>query len=174
MKKNLLSIIILALLIVNIVLTGIMMFSVTGTARKTSALIDDIATVMSLDLTNGAGDAAGELEAAVPMEDIEVYEIEEQLTIPLKKGADDDAHFAIVSVSLSMNKKDKGYKTYGSDMASKESLIKDAINEVVSSYTYEEAPDSVDDIRKEITSRIQSMFDSQFVFNISFRNIMFQ
>ena len=42
MKKNLISIIILALLIVNIVLTAIMMFSVTGTATKTSALVDNI------------------------------------------------------------------------------------------------------------------------------------
>ena len=40
MKKNLISIVILALLIVNIVLTAIMMFSVTGTSRKTAALVD--------------------------------------------------------------------------------------------------------------------------------------
>ena len=52
MKKNMLSILILALLIVNIVLTAIMMFSVTGTAKKTSALIDDISAAINLDLKN--------------------------------------------------------------------------------------------------------------------------
>ena len=50
MKKNLISIIILALLIVNIVLTAIMMFSVTTTNRKTAALVGDIASAISLDL----------------------------------------------------------------------------------------------------------------------------
>ena len=36
MKKNLISIIILALLVVNIILTAIMMFSVTSSSRKTA------------------------------------------------------------------------------------------------------------------------------------------
>ena len=44
MKKNLISVIILALLIVNIVLTAIMMFSVTGASKKTAALVDNIGT----------------------------------------------------------------------------------------------------------------------------------
>ena len=47
MKKNLISIIILALLVVNIVLTAIMMFSVTGAANKTAALVDNIATALT-------------------------------------------------------------------------------------------------------------------------------
>ena len=34
MKKNLISILILALMVVNLVLTAIMMFSVMGTAKK--------------------------------------------------------------------------------------------------------------------------------------------
>ena len=42
MKKNLLSIVILALLIVNVVLTSVMLFSVTGTMKKTANLIDSI------------------------------------------------------------------------------------------------------------------------------------
>ena len=41
MKKNLLSVLILALLVVNIVLTAIMMFSVMGTSQKTSRLVGE-------------------------------------------------------------------------------------------------------------------------------------
>ena len=52
MKKNLISIIILALLIVNIVLTAIMMFSVTGASKKTAALVDNIATALDLELVS--------------------------------------------------------------------------------------------------------------------------
>ena len=51
MKKNLISIIILALLVVNVVLTAIMMFSVTGASRKTAALVDNISTALNLELT---------------------------------------------------------------------------------------------------------------------------
>ena len=48
MKKNLLSIVILALLIVNLVLTSIMMFSVTSTNKKTGAVVADIASILKL------------------------------------------------------------------------------------------------------------------------------
>ena len=48
MKKNLVSIIILALLVVNIILTSVMLFSVTGTMKRTASLIDGIAMALSL------------------------------------------------------------------------------------------------------------------------------
>ena len=48
MKKNLLSVLILALLVVNIVLTTIMMLSITKTNSKTAELVTNIATVMNL------------------------------------------------------------------------------------------------------------------------------
>ena len=66
MKKNLVSIIILALLVVNVILTAIMMFSVTGTMKKTSALIDGISMALSLEIGEDAADAAA--AEAIPME----------------------------------------------------------------------------------------------------------
>ena len=57
MKKNLISIVILALLIVNIVLTAIMMFSVTSASKKTAALVDNISKALDLELAaNGNGE----------------------------------------------------------------------------------------------------------------------
>ena len=48
MKKNLMSVLILALLIVNIVLTVITMVSVTSTNKKTASVVNSIATVLNL------------------------------------------------------------------------------------------------------------------------------
>ena len=85
MKKNLISIIILALLIVNIVLTAIMMFSVTGASKKTSALVDNIATALDLELAaSGEGEAA---EEAVSMADTETYSFAEQMQVDRLFGA---------------------------------------------------------------------------------------
>ena len=97
MKKNLISIVILALLIVNIVLTAIMMFSVTSTNKKTAALVTDIASAISLDL--GSNEVEEEVEA-VPMENIVPYTIAD-MTIPLRKGEDEKDHYALLSVILS-------------------------------------------------------------------------
>ena len=53
MKKNLLSIAILALLIVNVVLTSVMLFSVNGTMKKSAALIDSISVALKLEMNEG-------------------------------------------------------------------------------------------------------------------------
>ena len=50
MKKNLLSVLILALMIVNVAISVITMISITGTNKKTAALVDTIATVLNLEL----------------------------------------------------------------------------------------------------------------------------
>jgi len=150
MKKNLISVIILALLVVNIVLTAIMMFSVTSASRKTAALVDNIATALNLELTA----QTGETETIVPMEDIAVYAIPESMTISLKKGEDGADHYCLVSVSFSINTKSDGYKKYGS-------------------YTMEEARENEEQIKKEIIEGVQQMFDSDFIFNVSFSSIMY-
>lgn len=172
MKKNLISILILALLVVNVVLTAITMFSVTSTNKKTAALVNDIASVLSLELSNGEDGKNAEVE--VSMEDTVPYQIEDEMTIMLKQGEDGKDHYAVVSVSLSMNSKDKGYKTYGEKMGDNVSLIKGEINDVFASYTLEEARGNEDQIRDEILTRIQDMFDSQFVYKVTFSSIVYQ
>jgi flagellar FliL protein len=168
MKKNMLSILILALLIVDIALTAVMMFSVVGTAKKTSALIDDITTAINLELDNQTATTTTAAIADVPIGDIEVYALEDELTIPLAVGADGKSHYYLVSVVLSLNTKDDGYKKYGSTIADKEDLIKGEIVSVIGSHTMEEMQSDVDSVRMEILQRIQSLYDSQFIFNVTF------
>ncbi len=86
MKKNLLSIVILALLIVNIVLTAIMMFSVVGINKKTASVVGNIASVLQLETTKPKTE---EGEEEVSLENTKVYDIEDQLIIPLKNSEDD-------------------------------------------------------------------------------------
>lgn len=170
MKKNLISIIILALLIVNIVLTAIMMVSVMGTNKKTADLVTDIASAISLDL--GEGQEAEEVQS-VSMADTETYTISE-MRILLRKdntadaegNVDDKDHYALISVALSMNTKNKDYKTY-SDLSTREDLIKGLINEVVSQYTMDEAKDNAQQMEQEILNKIQERFESDFIYDVT-------
>ena len=171
MKKNLLSVLILALLVVNVILTAIMMFSVTSTNKKTAAIVNQIASVLELDISSGEEESG---EVAVSIEDTAIHDIEEELTIPLKAGADGKDHYAVVSVSLSMNMKDDGYKSYGENIGNQESLIKGEIVEAFRSYTLEEIKADEEVVREDILNRIQKLFDSKFVYKISFRGIMLQ
>lgn len=169
MKKNLLSVLILALLLVNVILTAIMMFSVTSTNKKTAAIITQIASVLDLNISAEGGE---EETASVSIEDTQVYDIADELTIPLKAGADGKDHYAIVSVSLSLNTKSEDYKTYGATMDNQASLIKGEIIEAFGSYTVEELKVDESVVREDILKRIQSLFGSDFVYKISFRGFM--
>ena len=89
MKKNLISVLILALLVVNLVLTSIMMFSTMSSVKKTSALVTSIASVLNIELS-GESEEAGETE--VKLNDLVTHDIPDDLTIPLKKGEDGKDH----------------------------------------------------------------------------------
>lgn len=176
MKRNLISILILALLIVNIVLTAVMMFSVVGTNSKTAALVTDIASAISLDLNGNKGNA----QVNVPIADVVPYTIAD-LQILLKKEtpaegeeADTSDHYAVLSVTLSMNSKHKDYKTYGEDMATREDLIRGEIIEVVQQYTLKEAQSHPEQIQDDILARVQELFGSDFIFNVSLSNKLLQ
>ena len=77
MKKNLLSVLILVLMIVNIALSAVMMISVTSTNQKTAALMDSIATAMNLEW-NSPGSSS-----EVPLSDSEAYNLDGGMTIHL-------------------------------------------------------------------------------------------
>ena len=174
MKKNLMSVIILALVAVNLVLTGIIMFSTVSANRKTIALVDDIVAILNLELEKPAeGAEAAEAEVVLP-ENSEVYDIADAMTVALKSSGDGKDHFAMCSVSFSINTQHEDYKTYQPMLAAKESKIKSEIIEVVGSYTKEEAQADVHGIENQILAKVQAMFDSDFVYEAYFRDIKFQ
>jgi flagellar FliL protein len=172
MKRNLLSIIILALLIVNIVLTTIMMMNVSKASAKTGELVTAIANSLNLELSSGA--EAGAVKEEVAMEDTSVYKIPDQMTIPLMPGEDGKSHFCLVSVALSMNTKHDDYETYGANIADKVDLIKQCVLDVIKGYTFEEAQANTDMMREDILKSIQKMYGSDFIYQVSFSDILFQ
>ena len=175
MKRNLISILILALLVVNIVLTAVMMFSVVGTSRKTAALVEDITTAMSLDLAGPAGEESQ--EATVSIADTETYKFSDQITVTLKADEDGKDHYCVTSVSFSMNTKADGYKEYGASVAdgSHDSMLKSAVYEVLSGCTLNELrADNNAAASKAILEKIQSEYGSDFIYKVSFIDFLYQ
>ncbi|MCD7836476.1 MAG: flagellar basal body-associated FliL family protein [Lachnospiraceae bacterium] len=173
MKKNLLTVLILALLIVNIVLTSIMMISVTGTNKKTAQLVNNIATVMDLELTTPGGD--GEAAVEVSLADTEVYNLESSMTIPLAADSDGSQAYMMCEIGFSMNTKGDGYKTYGSKIAEGEmdTLIKDTVNTVIGSHTEAECRSDMEGLKEEILAAVQDLFQSDFIYKVSISEVKF-
>ncbi|MDE7269527.1 MAG: flagellar basal body-associated FliL family protein [Acetatifactor sp.] len=177
MKKNILSIIILALLIVNIVLTSVMMFNVTSTNKKVADLVGNIATVMNLELTV----PGQETKEEISLKDTAFYAIANPMTMPLAAEVVGDGQskqgYLVCNVSFSLNTKHKDYKTYGSDeaMAEQEGLLKDAINTIVSKHTASElqADPGLEGLKAEILAAVQELFQSDFIYKVSISEVKY-
>lgn len=170
MKKNLISVAILALLLVNLVLTGIMAFSVLSTNKKTAQLVSDIATTINLEIeTNNPTEEVA--PDKVSMKNIETFTISD-MTIPLKRGVDDKDHYMLASVALSMNKEHPDFLEYGS--ALQEDLIRGEIIKTISGYTLEEVKANAGVLCEEILKKIQTLYESDFIFDVTFSSTLYQ
>jgi flagellar FliL protein len=170
MKKNLITVITLALVLVNLVLTVILTITVVPEAKQANELITKVCSAIDLDLQAGSATST----AAIPIDQIDVYNIADNLTINLKKGEDGKQHYAIVTIAISMDKENKDYDDLYPQVSSKEELIKAEVNTVLSSYTLEDLQDNQAGAQEELLAGLQQMFGSSFIVGVGFSTIQFQ
>ena len=79
------------------------------------------------------------------------------------------------SVSLSLNTKSDGYKTYGGSegLAAKETIIQSEINTIVNGYTLDEFnTDGYQNVKDDILKSMQDMFGgSDFIVGVNFSSV---
>ena len=177
MKRNLLSIIILALLVVNIGMTSFMMLSVMTTNSQTAKLISDIAAALELEANGGnTGGFSGSATAATPTS-IATFGFtgDDQLTINLKPGADGKSHYMLVEVVFSMNMNSADYATYGTEesLASMKELVKSKVTNTLASYTLEELQADDTQAKEKILDEVQELYGSNFIYDVAFSSVLY-
>ncbi len=170
MKKNLITVITLALVVVNLVLTVILTITILPETKKANELITKVCSAIDLDLESGSATS----NANIPIDQIDVYDIEDEQTINLKSSGDGKDHFAIITVSISMDKKNKDYKDLQPEVENKVKLIKGEINNIVSQYTIDEIKDNQSAVQNEILKDLQKMFGSDFIVAVGFPTAQYQ
>lgn len=163
MKKNMLSIIILAVGILNVILGAVIVFAVVPTAIRTNNLITKVASTVDLELSS-SGDSKNE----VKIEDIENYPID-NITMTLKRDQNDTKnHYAQVSVSLSINTKSQDYEKYKPTVEQNQNRIKEIISCEFEKYTASTVMDNKENIKSEILRRLQEeVYNSDFIVGLS-------
>jgi flagellar FliL protein len=139
--------------------------------KKTVELVNQIAAILNMEVK---ADIATDTTKEVSILDTDTYNIADEMVITLKKGADGAEHYAIVSISMSLDKTDERYAELQPLVAANESKIKSVINDTFSKYTKEEASANQKAIADEILRQIQTMFDSTFIYEVYYRDIKFQ
>ena len=76
-----------------------------------------------------------------------------------------------LTASISMDSKNDGYKTYGEDMADRETILKDTINSVINTYTMDEFNADRQAVKDAILAELQKQFGSDFIIAVNFSEV---
>lgn len=168
MKKNLMSVVILALVLANLILTAILMISVLPQARQYNELVEKVCAAIDLDLEGGSPTEAN----TVPLDKQETYSLNggESLTINLTPEADGVGHFALVKVTLGINTEDDDYDKYGTSdkLSAQEGLLEDCVTSVIGAHTVTEMRENRDVIKSEILTALRERYNSNFIVSVNF------
>lgn len=169
MKKNLISVLILALVFANFVLTAILMFSVLPQTKKANELIDKVCQAIDLDLQSGESTSLSN----IPLEDREEYSVNSgsDLTVTLASSGDGKSHYAVVNVSLVLNKGSDSYATYNQEfMAGQDSTIQATITSELGRYTVDDLrdQDTKQAMQDSVLEQMQSLFGKDYIVAVNF------
>jgi len=172
MKKNMLTIVVIAVCVLNLVLSAVVVFTVIPTANKTNALISQVASIIDLELESPNP------KYEVVMTDLQAVTLSGTLTINLKsvEGQLKDPFVVIDEVTVYLNKKgedyddlmgESGITTYGT-------TIQEIVTDTFSKYTKDEVQNNRDLIKQEILQNIHGRFGTTTISDISFKNLRLQ
>lgn len=170
MRKNLLSIIVIALCAINVIFSAVLVFAVVPASMKTNKLVTQVASIIDLELENSE-----EKASKVRVQDIATYNIEGDLTINLKRSEDDNKlHYARLNVSLSLNTKSKDYESLNPTIETNEGVIKEFVTDTFSDYTADGVLANKEEIKEKVLTQLKDYFKSDFIINVSFSNLVVQ
>ncbi len=167
MKKNILTVIILATTLINMTLMIVMLFVFLPNVKQTNNLITKVAQTVDLELENVVVK-----EEKVSISDLDTYEPTDLtgLTANLKKEkGDNKEHYAVVKWSLVLNKNHKDYSKMKPLVQGNESRIKEIIRTEVEKYTINNVKESKEIIKADVLEKLQNdVFGSDFIISVTF------
>jgi len=167
MKKNILTIVIMASTVTNLVLTAVMMFSIVPAMNKTNKLIDKVATVIDLETE--------EEEEGTQWEDLETYDIpfESKQTINLKSEGDKESHYVVIDgITVSFNKEAEDYDKVSESVKAANVYIVDFVKEAISEHTISTLNEQA--VKDSALVKIQNFYGSKCIVRLSLSGFMFQ
>ena len=179
MKKSLLNVITLALVLINLILTVLLTFSLVSTTKKTDDFISKVAGIIDLDVGATATTTTQSASTTVGLSDLEVIDVKlsdgsTKITISLLDDAG-KVHQSIVSVALSLNKTSKDYDKLRANVDNGMNLTVSEINKVVSSYSFNTVLANKANMEQQILTYLQdTMFQSDIVYSVSFTGFVVQ
>ena len=164
MKKNILTIVIMAASIINLILSAVLIFSVMPAMNKTSNLVDKVASVVDLEI-----ESKNKGEELTPIKDLDTLTIpyESNATINLQKDTgEDENHYAIIGgIVVSFNKEEDDYSDIKALIEANTVYVEDIVKDTISSYTAKTISQPA--VKEEAVKKLQERYGTKSIVDIS-------
>lgn len=164
MKKNLITVIILAICLINLAFNVILVFVFMPSASKTNKLITDIATVLDLEIKSQKEDNAVDLST------IEPFTYENPAAINLADDGSGTMHVLKYDLTINLNTKASDYKDVEKNLQKMESTVQDTVRNIIAQYNFAQVNDVK--IRKQIKDDVlialRKTFNTECIYSIDF------
>ena len=171
MKKNILTIIVIAVCVVNMVLTSMMLFVMMPAFSSMNKLVKQVTSILNLELESG--------DNAYSIADLEIKTVMfgaegETQTINLMSSGDGQNHFGIIKgVIFSLNKTSDDYSEVADIIDNKASVLTGIVKEVISSFSIDTISEA--EVKKLALEKIQDKLGgSNCIVDISLDGFMYQ
>lgn len=165
MKKNIFSVIITALTVINVVLTAVLFFVMIPTFNKTNTLLTQVASVLNIELD---ADDEADPDSDYKLSDLQAIPVtwESQATYNLKTDTDNKERFAMLKgYTLYLNKNADDFDDVNEMLTADTAQVTSIISSVIGKHTYTEATQDL--VQKETLEEIEKLLDSKVVVRIA-------
>ncbi|MGN0435294.1 MAG: flagellar basal body-associated FliL family protein [Wujia sp.] len=167
MKKNLITVIILALCLINLVFNILLVFVYMPSASKTNKLITDIAAVLDLEIESQSNG-----ENNFDVGDLAHFELPQTNPINLAADGTDTKHVIQYGLTIDLDSKAKDYDKISANLENSTALIYDMVRNIIGQYTYNQVIDVKiqKEIKDEILLALRETFNTECIYSVSFYN----
>ena len=163
MKKSMLNVIIQALVLVNLVLTVILTFSLVSTNKKTNSLINKVAQIIDLDVAGGVSNNNSSTGSGI--ENVSYIDIKNNDSTDIIVSYVDNGktRYAVLSVSVGLNSKAKDYCTESTSVDNGMKVLVNQITNEANKYTYSTISANKSTMETDLLKEFQELFKTETI-----------
>ena len=163
MKKSMLNVVTLALVLVNLVLTVILTFSLVSTNKKTNSLINKVAQIIDLDVAGGVSNNNSSTGSGI--ENVSYIDIKNNDSTDIIVSYVDNGktRYAVLSVSVGLNSEAKDYSTVSTSVDNGMKVLVNKITNEANKYTYSTISANKSTMETDLLKEFQELFKTETI-----------
>lgn len=167
MKKNLITVIILAISIINLIFNILIVFVFMPSASKTNKLITDIAEVLDLEIAS-QNSYPGQFDVS----NLAPFQLEQGNPINLAADGSGETHVVQYGLTINLDKTASDYSKTEENLTASTALVYDTTRDIIAKYTYDQVIDVEvqRQIKEEILASLKQTFNTECIYSVSFYN----